>query len=419
MGFAGGFTLGVVQAGFKLTGKRELPGGFGVGNCEGNRQLLGTDWRSEVGPAESWTVPTVTPDLVFGNPPCSGWSVMSAKGFRGGDSPALACTWAFVEFAARTRAPVIIFESVQQAFTHPDGLPTMRALRERLEERTGERYDLWHVLHNAYSVGGPAKRPRYFWVASRLPFGVEIPKMPYYPAFRDVIGDLESLGETWHPQPYRSPPHPWAERLRSPSGTVDGHIPERNPLTGRIRDLLRGAEWGPGESIATVARRYYQTNGRLPESFAASADKLVRTDFAMGFTTPTRWKEDQPARVITGAGPSLVVHPWKPRMLTHREVARILGFPDDWRILPLRRVPALGLTWGKGITTHCGKWIATWAKHALDGNPGGYTGTLLGERERVIDVTNAWKATWQPSTLPSSIKRMDRVPGPVTSVVAQ
>lgn len=71
MGFAGGFTLGVVQAGFKLVGKRELPGGFGVANCEANRHLLGNDWRTEVGPSEEWTTVRDV-QLLFGNPPCSG-----------------------------------------------------------------------------------------------------------------------------------------------------------------------------------------------------------------------------------------------------------------------------------------------------------------------------------------------------------
>jgi hypothetical protein len=71
LGFAGGMTLGIVQSGFKLVGKRELPGGFGVPNCLANRHLLGTDWDVEVGPAEEWT-PVRDAELLFGNPPCSG-----------------------------------------------------------------------------------------------------------------------------------------------------------------------------------------------------------------------------------------------------------------------------------------------------------------------------------------------------------
>lgn len=70
MGFAGGFTLGVVQAGFTLVGKRELPGGFGVANCEANRHLLGDQWESQTSTPEAWEVIPGT-DVVFGNPPCS------------------------------------------------------------------------------------------------------------------------------------------------------------------------------------------------------------------------------------------------------------------------------------------------------------------------------------------------------------
>jgi site-specific DNA-cytosine methylase len=69
MGFAGGFTLGMTQAGFELAGKRELPGGFGVANCEANRHLLGDKWQTQVGHAESWEVIDGV-DVVFGNPPC-------------------------------------------------------------------------------------------------------------------------------------------------------------------------------------------------------------------------------------------------------------------------------------------------------------------------------------------------------------
>lgn len=69
LGFAGGFTLGIVQAGFELAAKRELPGGFGVPNCEANRHLLGDTWRTQVAKGEEWEV--VPAEVVFGNPPCS------------------------------------------------------------------------------------------------------------------------------------------------------------------------------------------------------------------------------------------------------------------------------------------------------------------------------------------------------------
>lgn len=68
--FAGGFTLGVVQAGFELAGKREDVGGFGVQNCLANRHILGYNWQAQVSEPKDWEVVNDA-QLVFGNPPCS------------------------------------------------------------------------------------------------------------------------------------------------------------------------------------------------------------------------------------------------------------------------------------------------------------------------------------------------------------
>ena len=384
-GFAGGFTLGMVQAGFKLVGKREMKGGFGVANCEANRHLLGGAWTAEaVDPAE-WSVRSA--DVVFGNPPCSGFSVMSAKDFRGADSKINHCMWAFVEYAARVRPQVAVFESVQNAYTSPTGHDLMRALRGRLEELTGDVWALHHVRHNAIAVGGAAIRRRYFWLASRVPFGVERERYRS-PLLNDVIGDLANLGHTWQAQPYRAPASWWSDSRRSPDGSVDGHVGLSNPLIRRMTDLMAGVDWPAGKCIGEVARIYWEKYGKLPDSWQATAEKVVKNDFQMGFTTPVRWHGDRYGRVVTGGGLHNIVHPFLDRTVTHREVARILGFPDDWRILPLRKVSGLNMTWGKGITVDCGRWIGRWIRSALDGLPGSYGGSSVGDREYDIDCTN-------------------------------
>jgi len=396
MGFAGGFTLGMVQAGFHLAGKRELNGGFGVANCLANRHLLGNDWHVEVGDATRWTVPSDGVDVVFGNPPCSGFSVMSAKSFRGADSSINHCMWAFADYVIRARPTVAVFESVQQAVNSTDGHALMRRLREHVEEHTNEKWTLHHVRHNAYSVGGPAQRRRYFWLISRIPFGIEEPRPRTVPLLRDVIGDLANLGLSWHPQPYQAPAHPWTEHLRSPSGTVDGHIGLSGVVIQRIEELLRSVYWGPGEHIAVPVQRHFTLHGYLPPRMAHLTDKLVSRNFQMGFTTPTRWDGNKAARVVTGGGLQMIIHPWLNRLITHREAARILGFPDDWQILPLRGVSGLQLTWGKGISVACGRWIGTWISRALSGEPGSFAGVPVGDREFNIDVTNAWKHATVP-----------------------
>lgn len=399
-GFAGGFTLGAVQAGFQLVGKREMKGGFGVANCEGNRQLLGQDWHAEAVDPAMWSVPDGGADLVFGNPPCSGFSVLSSREFRGADSKINACMWAFAEYAARVRPQIAIFESVQLAFTQGHSL--MRDLRARLEDLTGEQWDLHHVLHNALSVGGPAMRKRYFWVASRVPFGVDTPKLEWIPELRDIIGDLQGLYDTWQPQPYRRPPTWYSRRLRSPNGFVDGHKFVDNPNTRRTRELLHAVDWKPNEHAQAVTKRYFDLYGALPPLWDHLTEKLKGQDFFQGFNTPTMWNPDHHARVITGAGLLNSVHWREKRTYTHREAARILGFPDTWLIEPIQHISGLFMTWGKGITVDCGRWVADLARRALDGSPAEGTGEPIGDREFLHDVTNTWKKACD--TINTSIK---------------
>ncbi len=402
-GFAGGFTLGVVQAGFELIGKREMKGGFGVANCETNRHLLGQRWKSEAVDPMHWSV--LDADLVFGNPPCSGFSVMSAKTFRGADSKINHCMWAFAEYAARVRPQIAIFESVAVARTSPDGYELMKALRAKVEELTGLRWTLTHVRHNAIHVGGAAERRRYFWVISRIPFGVEPIENLRKPVLSEVIGDLQGLREqTWEPQPYVDPATWWSAPRRTTSGLVDGHVGLDNPLTRRIKDLMVGITWEAGDHIGSVARKHYEKHGRLPDSWKATEQKLVEHNFFMGFTSPVRWHGDRHGRVITGGGLHNVVHYALDRTITHRETARILGFPDDWLIEPLKNVSGLNMTWGKGITVDCGRWIAQWARASLDGAPGSVRGDEIGDREFDVDLSHGIVRTRRSPGIVSRVK---------------
>lgn len=387
MGFAGGFSLGMVQAGFELVQKYELKGAFGAANMLANRDLLGDAWDLQVGDVYEWE-PTPA-HVIAGNPPCSGFSLLSRSDFRGVDSPVNACMHGFVNLVARTMPYVAVFESVQQAYT--GGKPLMQALHAKLEADTQRPWHLYHVLHNNASVGGSAIRRRYFWLVSQIPFGIVPPEVTRVPNLQDVIGDLEGLERTWLPQPYRRPPSWWSKERRSDTGVVDGHLYRITPALRRALDLIDGTEWKPKEHLALVTRRYYETHGCLPTSWP-NAEKLIASDFKMGFNQLVRWRHDRMARVITGGGLDLVLHPHEDRTLTHREVARIQGFPDDWAIQPLRGVSALHLTWGKGIPVDCGRWIGTWIDRALRGEPGDHTGELVGDREHVIDVTDAYRA---------------------------
>lgn len=383
--FAGGFDLGMVEAGFEFIHKVEQPGGFGMGNCLGNRHLLGQNWTAEAGDYAGWHAPYA--DVIAANPPCSGFSPMTDNKHRGMDSKINNCMWVLMEYAARVRPQILIMESVRQAYT--GGRPLMQALRARLEELTGLRYKQYHVMQDVIELGGAARRPRYFMVLSQVPFGVDYPVIRRKPILRDIWEDLRGQPLTWESQPYRRPATWWTTKPRGDSTTFDGHIDRSGLPVKRALDLLEmlstNGGWPPGRSIGEMARHCYETNGRLPKSWAHMTDKLIEKKFHMGFASITRWNPDKVGRVIMGSALDLVLHPWEPRTITHREAARVMGFPDDWLIKPLKSQSNLRATWGKGISVQCGKWIGDQVRSALDGSPGANTGVEIGEREWLVE----------------------------------
>lgn len=448
--FGGGFMLGVRQAGFEIVGKKSREVGFGVLNCLANRTLVGDNWESETGTPSMW-VPQEA-ELIFSNPPCSGFSTLSPKHFRGESSTINDCMWELVRYAGKVGPEIVIFESVQQAFTQ--GRTLMRALRAELEAISGYKYTLYHVLHNNAALGGASIRRRYFWLASRIPFGVEWNATRWdfrkhelirydlerVPSFNEVLCDLVPLNITMERQPYRGlyedfheawNGHEWVrtnkwvdtrsgswwtrDHMHDGTGTVDGNDIARSPTYDRIKEMLGLEEWRPGERMSDVMRRYWERHGELPSSWHYMSKKptgeldengkkiyepirkdkrLIETDFAMGHNQPCRWRGDRMARVITGGAVHLIVHPTLNRTLTQREAARIQGFPDAWKIWPVRNAADLGPGWGKGVPVHAGRWIADWAYQSIQGEPGSLTGMPgkeCGDRELVIDVTAKYK----------------------------
>ena len=458
-GFGGGFTLGTVRAGFELVGKMSRGVGFGVLNCLANRDLIGYGWDAQSDDPWKWE-PIDDVQLVFGNPPCSGFSTLSPKHFRGVSSSINDCMWELVRYAAKVAPNIVIFESVQQAYTQ--GRSLMNALHQELVETTGKPYKLYHVLHNNASVGGCSIRKRYFWVASLVPFGVEscttrwngkevlFEDLEYVPPFNDVLRDLIPLGLTMHPQPYRGTitnhtdlcddlwssasevdrdctcpvtvmnSSRWVrEQIHDGQGMVDGHDIARSPTFDRIKELFdEGMDWKEGERISDVLRRYWKMYGKLPRGWyynskrpkldddgdfiydedgkkqmepCIKADRLVETDFAMGHNQTIRWRGGRMAKVITGGAVHLILHPTLPRTLTQREAARIQGFPDAWKIWPVRDAADLGPAWGKGVPVQTGQWISAWARQSILDRPGSNRGVAQPDGSYVIDVTNDYR----------------------------
>lgn len=405
-GLGGFLSLGLVQSGMDMISRT---GTLNFGNplVEANRKHFGNQWGTFFSDETSeW--PTHQADVVAGCPPCSGWSVWSGPANRGIDSSAHDHTRALIRYAARIKPKIVLFESVQQAYT--TGQDAMRSYRQVLEELSGKKYDLYHVKQNNLQLGGFSYRPRYFWVAVEegLPFGAHVEQPKELPRIMDIIGDLAKMPRSWNSQKYIEEPSRWVQHQRSITGTVDGHIGRNNIHTQRIEQLFEiigNENWpGNGDLGSAVKKAVDMNNGEFPQKWLDVAPRLIRREFKLGFSQPYRWKEDHWCNVLTGSALEHVVHPTEPRLITHREAARIQGLPDDWEINDAKDYSDLPAVWGKAVPLQAAKWIGTAIEASLSGKPNGPRGELVGEREYLIDTDkgfsrHAAKKKWYPESI--------------------
>jgi site-specific DNA-cytosine methylase len=386
-GLAGFMSYGFVKSGMKML---DRTGTLDFGNrvAEANRHLLGKDWTAFFSDDVSeW--PVHNADVVLGCPPCSGWSVWSI-GSRGPDAAVHEHTRAFMRYAAAVKPKIIVFECVQQAFTQ--GRAVMAKYRDMVEELSGKEYDLYHVKMNNLQVGGFSYRARYFWVAAErgLPFGAHAQAPAELPKVRDIIGDLAPLELMWESQNYIGQPSKYVEKLRSETGKVSGHQNKNNPDTQRISeifDILGNDGWPAMMTIDYALKSAVEKNqDKFPQSWQFKEEKLRATDFSMGFSIPCRWDGDSYCHVLTGGALDHVIHPDLPRRITHREAARIQGLPDDWEFTSVKDYSMLGATWGKAVSAQAATWIGEATAAALNGEPNGPQGELIGDREYLIDT---------------------------------
>lgn len=403
-GFAGAFTLGTAEAGFNVIAKVEHAGGFGVESVVANTSLLG-GLDVHLGARVEWPRYDDV-DYLFGNPPCSGFSLMNTsqltsknpRNFRGVRSPINDCMWDLVTYAASLNegrgATVVAMESVQQAYKA--GRELMRTLRDEVERLTGVRYQLTHVLVSGASLGAAQWRKRYFMVLSRIPFAVQVPDPREPVTYGQALGDLQGMLNTWERQPYaRDASNDWQRAIRGDAVEVDGHSAPGRDGTVHTRQVLglldADVKWSQGESIKDVLLRYYAEHGEGTDGF--NMPRILEKDWSMGFHQPKRIRADRPGYVVTGAGGLDFVHWVEDRFLTVREVGRLQGFPDTWTFNEAKSERQAYAWIGKGVPVHSGRWLSKQVARSLRGQLGfdDYAGVEIGDRERFIDLTYAWR----------------------------
>lgn len=335
---AGGLSLGFEQAGFDVVAAAEIDPvhcavhKFNFPHCAilptSVSDLTGASIRMAAG------IGLRTVDVVFGGAPCQGFSLI---GHRILDDPRNALVREFVRIVGELRASYFVFENVK-------GLTVGRHrkfLEELIEAFQDIGYDVhlpWKVL-NATDYGVPQHRERLFLFGARknLPVPQYPPPtsrragragarhLPVGPTCRDALDDLpdaEAFPELLHADAVRltrwKPTSNYVATLRGGADAASDFSHPRvwNPLL--LTSSMRT------DHTPVSRRRYAQTAGgdvepisrffRLPED-GVSNTLRAGTDAARGaFTSPRP------------------IHYRYARCVTVREMARLHGFPDWFRL---------------------------------------------------------------------------------------
>jgi site-specific DNA-cytosine methylase len=375
--YAGAFSCGARQEGFDIVSKVERKDKFGLQAWLHNRDFLAPNLRTWAGSdREQW--PTTRSDVVYGNPPCSGFSILTRAekwqeaGLHGAEAKQNECMRELIGQAVTAQASVCVFESVPAAAT--TGLVLMEQLHNMLEEGTNHEWHMTLVKLNAMSVGGFPDRKRFFFVASRLG-PVSMPEASGTDhTLAEAIGDLQDHVE---------------DDPMSPFSTSTSKKAWRN-------GLLAQYDWAQGTSCAAAYEKAAAAgyDGPTPD----------RSDLILNSFTSWRWRWDKPARVATGAVLETVVHPVQPRTLTHAEVGRIMGFPPEYDLRAITALKGDGRKlYGKGIPAQTGRWVMEGVRRHLNVEdlPTDVEGVEFGPRRYKIDVTNKWRSNprWNQPTL--------------------
>ncbi len=259
---------------------------------------------------ETWLETAQIPpaDVVIGGPPCQGFSLLNKK--RDGDSRR--ALWEpYLEIANRSNARVFIMENVAELFRSPE-LDDIRAKAAEYGFSTKA------AVVNAADYGAPQTRRRTIVVGWRGSDEPDFPprpthadpskklNLPPWRTVRQVIGDL--------PEPVGTEIGAVAPMdLHFRRTPTDRSIARYKavPLGGNRFDLQRNA---PELTPACWIRKTSGGTDLFGRLWWDRPSVTIRTEF---------FKPEK----------GRYLHPEQHRPITHREAARIMGFPDDFRFV--------------------------------------------------------------------------------------
>ena len=337
----GGMTLGFEQAGFDVLASVEIDPihcatheynfPMWAAICASITNISGADIRrkSNIGDREV--------DVVFGGPPCQGFSLMGKRAF---DDPRNHLVSHFMRIVYELNAKYFVMENVK-GLTLGNHRKFLDEVIESFEKNGYHIISPYKVL-DASHFGVPQHRERLFLIgcrqgltlpnyplpitkpakAKRMP--KELVDLPDSPTVQDAIADLpdvtkykELSDRDWCVATYKKPKNPYSEYLRSLK-----HNPHNLAYPRQYDAKLLTSSIGTLHSETSIARFRATPKGEVEK-----ISRFLKLD-PDGICNTLRAGTPSNRGAFTAPRP---IHPEQPRCITVREAARLHSYPDWFR----------------------------------------------------------------------------------------
>lgn len=330
---AGGMTLGFEQAGFDILASVEIDPihcaihkfnfPFWTVICKGVEETTGKEIRN------SSQIANQEIDVVFGGPPCQGFSLMGKRSF---DDPRNSLVFHFIRLVVELQPKFFVLENVK-GMTVGKHQEFIAEIINQFTE-SGYQVDANYQVLNAANYGVPQNRERLFLLGSRQ--NIELPKYPdkmifpnlKSPTVWDALQDLPVIEN--YPELYQqdwimtefSKPSNYAKKLRNLATAKNNYSYKRQYDLTLLTSSLRSKH--STESMNRFASTPHGKIESISRFHKLDPDGLCNT---LRAGTPSN------KGAFTSPRP---IHPFIPRCITVREAARLHSYPDWFRFHPTK-----------------------------------------------------------------------------------
>ncbi len=250
------------------------------------------------------------PFILFGGPPCQGFSVSNTK-TRNLKNKNNSLFKEFIRFVEEANPKWFVFENVEGFVSFHDG----KILKELEKSFQNLGYNVSYSVLTASDYGVPQNRNRFFMIGNRIGVDFIFPKKnERIVTVGQAINDLPILknGDNFDELPYRRvKKSEYAELMSKGCKTVTQNYVSRNKdyVLERYKYIPKGDNWKA-----------------IPKELMSNYSSLSNCHSGIY----KRLDDQRPSVVIANYRKNMLIHPNQDRGLSVREAARLQSFPDTF-----------------------------------------------------------------------------------------